>query len=432
MTAADLSFSAPAVPAVHRRLRYSGLVHAAFAIFIFCGCVSFIEPSPYDFMFVLVAPMWFVAGFRVPRSSAPILALWLIYNLAGFISLMPFWGDHDARLFEFQSLYLILTVIFFTIFFSDKTEQRLELCLKAYTGGAIFASVFGILGYLNVGGLAAIATMDEGRLSGTFKDANVLGSYLILSAVFLVQGIVLGTSKRIFLSLLASVVIFIAIFLAFSRGSWGAAILALFMMIAMGFITAKSRRERRRIVKVAAAVLAVGVVAVLLVLADPAIRDMLLLRASLLHSYDVGETGRFGNQLRSLPMLLELPNGFGPLRFRDVFGLEPHNSYINAFASYGWLGGFCWLIIVGMTMWVGFRLCFSPSPYRRLAQVYWPALFVVLLQGFQIDIDHWRQLFLCFGAVWGMEAARLKWLRGRAVALSSPSLRAEGDAIQAR
>jgi O-antigen ligase len=268
--------------------------------------------------------------------------------------------------------------------------------------------------------------MDEGRLSGTFKDANVLGSYLILSLLFLVQAIVLGATRRIFLSLLGCMAIAIAIFLSFSRGSWGATVVALLMMTAMSFLTAKNRRERRRIVKVAAAVLALGVLAILIVLANPATRDMLVQRASLLHSYDVGETGRFGNQLRSLPMLLELPNGFGPLRFRLIFGLEPHNSYINAFASYGWLGGFAWLIIVGMTMWIGFRLCFSPSPYRRFAQVYWPALFVLLLQGFQIDIDHWRQLFLCFGAIWGMEAARLKWLRGRA-----PSLPADGEAIRA-
>ena len=52
------------------------------------------------------------------------------------------------------------------------------------------------------------------------------------------------------------------------------------------------------------------------------------------------------------------------------------------------------------------------SPVQRLAQVFWPSLFALLVQGFQIDIDHWRQVFLCFGAVWGMEAARLRWAAG--------------------
>jgi hypothetical protein len=55
------------------------------------------------------------------------------------------------------------------------------------------------------------------------------------------------------------------------------------------------------------------------------------------------------------------------------------------------------------------------SPYRQLAQIVWPALFVILMQGFQIDIDHWRQIYLLFGATWGLEAARLKWLRQTAI-----------------
>ena len=121
-------------------------------------------------------------------------------------------------------------------------------------------------------------------------------------------------------------------------------------------------------------------------------------------------TGRFGNQIRSIPMLLDRVNGFGPLRFRLIFGLEPHNSYVNAFASYGWLGGFAFVLLVGLTTYVGFRVVWKPSPYRRVAQVYWPSLLVFLLQGFQIDIDHWRHVFLMFGAVWGIETARVRWL----------------------
>jgi hypothetical protein len=118
--------------------------------------------------------------------------------------------------------------------------------------------------------------------------------------------------------------------------------------------------------------------------------------------------------------MLELPNGFGPLRFRLTFGLEPHNSYINGFACYGWIGGFAWLLIVGTTCWLGFRLMLVPSPYRQQAQVWFCALFVLLLQGFQIDIDHWRWIFLCFAAVWGLETARLRWQRQQDMA--SPGL----------
>ncbi len=68
---------------------------------------------------------------------------------------------------------------------------------------------------------------------------------------------------------------------------------------------------------------------------------------------------------------------------------------------------------------MGFRVAWTPSPFRRAAQVYWPSLLVFLLQGFQIDIDHWRHVFLMLGAVWGIETARVRWLE--AGASSSPA-----------
>jgi hypothetical protein len=123
-----------------------------------------------------------------------------------------------------------------------------------------------------------------------------------------------------------------------------------------------------------------------------------------------GFTGRFGNQIRGIPMLIERPNGLGPLRWRLTFGLEPHNSYIGGFANGGWLGGFSFLALVLATGFVGFRLCLTPSPFQRQAQIAWPGLFIFLLQALQIDVDHWRHVFLLFGMVWGLEAARLDWL----------------------
>jgi hypothetical protein len=108
-------------------------------------------------------------------------------------------------------------------------------------------------------------------------------------------------------------------------------------------------------------------------------------------------------------MLVERPLGFGPLRFRRTFGLEPHNSYLGGFANGGWLGGFAFLGLVLTTSFVGFRLCFAPSPFQRQAQIVWPGLMIFFLQSFQIDVDHWRHVFLLFGMVWGMEAARWAW-----------------------
>ena len=44
---------------------------------------------------------------------------------------------------------------------------------------------------------------------------------------------------------------------------------------------------------------------------------------------------------------IEKPLGFGPFRFPLYFTLQPHNSYVGAFADAGWIGGFAFLLLVG-------------------------------------------------------------------------------------
>lgn len=390
-------------------LNYQRLVNWVFAIFVFTGIISAFKPSPYDFIFLIIAPLWLLGGIKVHRGVIFILVLWCIFEISGFIALMPYYGEPNPTIYQFQSLYVIFTVVFFTLFFSDRSIVRGELALKAYTVGAVVCAIIGIAGYLDLGGIGLLWSHDEGRAAGTFDDPNLYGSYLTLAAVYLLQGLLLGTTKRPFLSAVSLVVLIVGIFVSFSRGSWGAFINASLLMGVTGYLTVRSKRTRHRIVMMSGVTLGLCAATVFVLLAQPEMRKTFFDRATFAKSYDEGITGRFGNQIRSIPMLLDRPGGFGPLRFRNFFDLEPHNSYVGAFANDGWLGGFTWIIIVFSTAFVGFRLTFVRSPYQQLAQVFWPVLLSWLLQGFQIDIDHWRQLFLCFGAVWGFEAARLRW-----------------------
>lgn len=406
-----MTLVSPAAPRRSARLNYQTVVEAVFATFIFFGMLSLIEPSPYDFLALLAIPLWFAGGFRVHAAVLPILALWTVFEAAGFLSLMPYWEEHDARLYQLQSLYLFVTTVFFTLFFSERTHRRAELCLKAFTAGAIVAALVGFVGYLDLFGLGPALTTYEGRVSGTFKDPNVFGSYLVLAAAYLLQIILLGTTRRPLLAASGLAIVMLGIFVSFSRGSWGAALGALILVTLATFVTAETRALRRRVVRVTAAAALLGLVVLGGMLSVPSVRNFFFKRAEVAQDYDEGVTGRFGNQIRSLPLLVERPLGFGPLRFRLTFGLEPHNSYVGGFANDGWLGGFAWLAIVALSLLIGFRQMAVRSPFRRLAQVYVPTMTVLLVQGMQIDVDHWRQLFLCFGAVWGMEAARLRFAR---------------------
>lgn len=401
-----------------RPLNYRALVEAAVAVFVFCGSIALVEPSPYDFASFIAIPLWFLGGFRVDRALIPFLALLCFYVLGGFLALFPYWNEPDPTLFMLQGLYLAITCVFFALYFSDRPNERADGVLNAFTLSAFVCAIIGVIGYFDIGGTGETFAR-YGRAAGTFKDPNVFGFYLILGAVTLTQRIILGRTRFVLASMAMLAAIVAGVLLSFSRGSWGAFIVATVMMVGFAFATAESAAQRWRVTWMSVVAVALAAVAVAGLLSLESTREFFFQRAAATQDYDVGETGRFGNQLRSLPMLVDRPFGFGPLRFRLIFDLEPHNSYINSFASYGWLGGFSFFLLVGVTGFVGFRLCAQRSPVQRMAQVFWPTLFVFLAQGMQIDIDHWRHVYLMLGAVWGLEAARRLWAQNQAARRAS-------------
>lgn len=395
------------------------LLGAVMWIFVACASIGVIEPSPYDFASFVAIPLWLFGGFRLHRSFVVLYFLIVAYAFVGFLALTPYWTDPDATIYQYQTAYLAVTALFFALYVGDRTEARAELILMGFTVGCVIASAAGQIGYFDVAGLAkSMATY--GRASGTFKDPNVLGSFIILGALYLTQNLLLARARSALLSTLILAVLVAGIFLSFSRGSWGATIFSMLFMISAAFATAKTSRAKTRILTIA--VVAIGIVAivVLVLLSFEPIRQLFLQRASPVQEYDGGEAGRFGNQLRSLPMLLDRFWGFGPLQFRKTFGLEPHNSYIGAFANAGWMGGLLFILLVVVTSFVGIRLMFRDSPYQRLAQVFVPALTGFFLQAFQIDVDHWRHVWLMIGCVWGLEAGRQKWLAAESRKTAEP------------
>lgn len=405
MTTADADPSGSGrVRSLHPGFERAGL--AIIAVWIFCASVQFTEPSPYEFVFLLALGYWAIVGIRFSRALIVPVILLILYNLGGFFSLIPYFNEPDPVMFMIQSAYLAVTALLFMCVFGTNTEHRVELALKAYTASCLFAASLGIIGYFDFGGTrAAFATY--GRASGPFQDPNVYGSFIILGALYLMHNVLLGRARSMILSLAGALVILVGVLLSGSRGSWGATILSTIMMVGFTFMASHSAAFRRRVIIIGFTTIGIAIVAILFALSFQEVRDLFELRAAVTQDYDEGPTGRFGQQMRSIPMLIEMPNGMGPLRFRLFNEYDPHSSYINAFASYGWLGGFSFLLLVGSSIYVGIRLCVKTSPVRRQAQVAFPALLMFFLQGFQIDIDHWRHVYILLGIVWALEAARL-------------------------
>ncbi len=414
-----MSAIAPPVPSALRpsakrlSIRTATLKRAILWSFLFCGATAAIEPSPYEFMFLVAALALGPSDLAFDRAMIPLIVGLAAFNAGGLLSLPPFVDLTRSVAFTATSVYMAVTSIFFAALVARDPIDRLRTIRSGYVAAGIFAAALGILGYFNVAGLSEYFTLYDGtRASGPFKDPNVFGPFLVVPIVWLTQDLLLKRGAGFLRAVAPLSLMALGVLLAFSRGAWGAAIASLMLMIALTFVTTASASLRRRIVAVSVVGFAGVVVLLAVALSIPEIRAVFLERASLVQDYDAGEMGRFGNQLRSLPLLLERPFGFGPLQFRYIFPEDPHEMYVNAFASYGWLGGLSFIAFTTTTLYVGWRLAFVRSPYRDAAIPIWACLFVQMLQGFQIDTDHWRHLYFLFGALYGLAAAERRWRSG--------------------
>jgi len=390
---------------VSASLSVDRLQRALLWLFVACGAFASIEPSPYEAMFIPALIAFGLKSLLFDRVMAPLIVGLALYNVGGALTLVPFVGERDAFMFSAISLYISITAVFFAALIAKAPIERMKTIRSGYIAGAVIAGLAGIIGYFNVAGLGEHLTL-YGRAAGTFKDPNVLAPFLTPPLVWLAQSIMLRQAKGFWRTYVPFLILLAALFLSFSRGGWGVWAGSTVMMIGLTFLTTRSAALRQRIVLLTVIGLALIVVLLAIALTIPAVRDVFEIRASLAQEYDVGTTGRFGDQLRSIPMLLERPFGFGPLQFRNHFhGEDPHNVYVNAFASYGWIGGLAFAALTVATVLLGWRLVFKRSPFQTEAIAVWSCLFFQILQGFQIDTDHWRHLFLLFGAFYGLLAA---------------------------
>lgn len=366
-----------------------------------------VEPAPSDLLFLVVLACFMGSGLAIRATVVPFVVFLLLYNLGGFISFLQVADDERARMFVITSFYMAFSAIFLAFYIAYDPLRRMAIVKNALVIAAVIASLLGILGYFGAAGLGAAFSQNM-RAASTFKDPNVFATYLIFPGVMLVQGFLLGTQRQKFISLIGLFTILAALLLAFSRGAWISFLVSAIMVVGLNFLITPAPRTRRRILLITVSG-AIGLAVLLAILLSvEGIRDLFLDRFTLVKDYDAGEKGRFGNQLNSIPLLLELPFGFGPLQFPKFFGMDPHNVYINAFASYGWLGGISYFLLMISTIIIGFKTVLMRTPWQNWAIVVFCPLVATMFQGVQIDTDHWRHFYWMLGMMWGLFAASMQ------------------------
>jgi hypothetical protein len=296
---------------------------------------------------------------------------------------------------------------------THNTQARLDWILRGTIAAAVIASLAAIGGYFHLFGGMSDVLLLYGRARGTFNDPNVLGAFLVLPALLLLQRILAEGSARALRAAVALMIVLAALFLSFSRAAFGQFVVCAFAATLLTFATTSSARQRLRILVTGIGAIALVVMLLVLLLSFGTIDALLQQRLAVEQSYDAGHFGRFGRYILGAQLGLEQPLGIGPLQFYRYFTEDPHNTFLNTFMSGGWLGGFSYLTLTLVTLTAGLRFIAVPTPWRPTYQVIYIAFVGTVVESGIIDIDHWRHYFLILGLLWGLMAATQAWTRER-------------------
>lgn len=393
------------------------------AIFISSFFVKF-EPALADLFSFIAILLFATSGLNFARSFAAPLLFMIIYLLAGVVAAIgidrPVVAPYTEQPLQYSMVtaYISMVAILVAAYVAADPSRRYLQIERAWWIGATIGSILGLLIYLGVKPLIMfISAIGEEpsvsyafRVVGGYKDPNVFSTWLVFPVVSMVQALVLGRLRIGILSVSCLLVNTLALLLAFSRGAWFDLAVASILTIGFSILLTPSMRQRRYgiLLSIGGGFLIVILLAGLLSI--PSLNAAFLDRFVLVKSYDAGETGRFGNQLNSIPMLLRMPMGFGPYQFEQIFGQAPHNTFLNSFASGGWIGGIAYILWCLSTFYMGIKTVFTRSPYQAFAMPVVMTFIVMTMQGLQIDIEHWRHWFWMMGLIWGLFAATQNYI----------------------
>jgi hypothetical protein len=352
-----------------------------------------------------------MARVQFDRKLTPLLFLTVLWLVGGAMSVIQVGDDAKALQYFGTSVYLGFACILFACLFSDGNMVRLELLRRAYILAALYATLAGYIGFFHLMPHYDMFLLYN-RVSGTFKDPNVFGPFLIYPMLLLILGFLTRGVTLLGLGTLA----FLAggLFLSFSRGAWFHFSLSAVIAVAALYIASPDRRMRARIVAFGV-IAGIGIALIVVALmAIPVVHDTFLVRAKAIQPYDVGPGGRFWEQKLALGAILDHPNGMGPFEFSRVFGMQQHDVYMQGFLVYGWLGGAAYLTLVVVTLGAGLRAALAPTPWQNYLIAAYAGFLGEAFEGLIVDTDHWRHFFLLLGMAWGLTAATINLRRRQA------------------
>jgi len=377
----------------------------AFGVFLSGFVIN--EPAPYELFLVVLIGVWAVFGLKLSRHIAPLIALYVIFNIGGMFSILTMDEVKGTPMYIAVSLFLAFTSMFFAAII-EADQRRLRLIFHAYLAAAIITALLGILGYLGLLPGGEIFTR-YGRAKGAFQDPNVFGPYLVLPALYLMHGLLTGTLKAAPLRIAGLLILALGVFFSFSRAAWGLLAICMMMLVMIMLIKERTGAFRLKILVMTliGALLLVG--AIVVALQFDQIADLFSDRAKLVQAYDGARHGRFERHAIGFLMAMEHPLGIGPLEFGLMWGEDTHNIWLKALMDYGWLGFVSYVALIIWTLVLGFRFLLRDRPWQPYLMLSYIVLLGHTIIGGVIDTDHWRHFYLLMGIVWGCIALEMRW-----------------------
>lgn len=371
--------------------------------------IVFTEPAPFDFLMLgLIVLLPTVGLARLTPRLLFLLCAWLVVAAFGFLASLIATDTGKSAMHTAITFYLSLACVVVAAFVLHNPVRHAQIIASGLILSAVLASLAGTIGYMElIPGTFDLFTL-HGRARGAFKDPNVLGAFLTPTLIMALHNCIAhkATPRLRMFNIAALGIIIVGLLLSFSRSAWLTAFAGVSIYIYLCILVSPTNKGRLRLMILTAAGIAVALVALIGALQFSSVKSLLVERATLSQTHDIGPEGRFGGQVKALNLVLKSPLGIGSLEFRPKYHHEePHNVWLAMFMNAGWVGGIAFALLTLGTAVYGFKHVTQPSPNQELYIVFYAGYIATLMGGLVVDTDHWRHFYLLMGVVWGFMLA---------------------------
>jgi hypothetical protein len=363
-----------------------------------------VEPAPCDLLFAIVAPLLLLTGWYSlvwPMNPLMYFGAGLLFVINVVSMAMAREPSVSAR-YWMITVYLLLYWLLVISLVAKIGPRAYRTIVWGFQTAAMFTATIG-----NLAGMQLIPNwqqfmLEEGseRIRSTFKDANVLGPFLVAaSAMLIADAIVRRRIKLWHAVFLANYAL--AILLTFSRGAYLAAIVTIGSMVGIFWMLGKYRHAVNWLMLRLAPLSLVLAVAAVFALEQINLTDFFVNR----FAYQSYDDERFENQQHILRTVGQSPVGIGPGSWNLHHYLhDVHSLFLRSWVEHGHLG-----LIAVLCMLIGWFVAtwhcvVRAGPNQAIYIVCFAVVLGIMSNSFSIDTIHWRHLFLFLGIPVGLLA----------------------------